>query len=173
MPSGRMRSAGHAQASEDMIRFVEITKDNFDEAIQLRPKRSQYRFTRRETVLYSLAKAYVASRPDEYLPCLIEENGRFVGSIRLRNYGHGVGFAAFFIERTYQRRGLGRKALLHLIEWVTENYPTATEIETAVDADNEVARRLYESVGFHYTGVENDGCLDMEMQLTSPSSASS
>ena len=114
---------------------------------------------------YSMAKAYV-SPPGEYLPCVIEEAGELVGSIRIRNYGHGVGFAAFFIDRNHQGRGLGHKAIEHLIPWVKEHYPQAREIETAVHSGNAPARRLYESVGFGYTGVvDSSGVLDMEMSL--------
>jgi RimJ/RimL family protein N-acetyltransferase len=146
------------------MRFVEINKDNWLEGIRLRVKRSQYGYVRREAVLYSIAKTYVHPQ-GEYTPYLIEEDGRFVGSIRLRNYGYGVGFAAFFIDRKHQGKGLARKALQHMIEFVRSHYRRAKEIETAVHCDNEIARRLYEAVGFHCTGVETDGFLEMEMQL--------
>ena len=148
------------------MKFVEITKDNFADAIQLRPKRTQYKFARRETVLYSLGKAYVASRPDEYMPYIIEKNGKFVGAIRLRNYGHGVGFAAFFIDRNHQGKGYGKEAVLYLIDWVKEHFAKAKEIECAVSPENTVACRLYESLGFRYTGVKNSGgTVDMELQF--------
>ena len=109
------------------------------------------------------------SKQGEYTPLVIEEDGRLVGAIRVRNYGHGVGFAAFFIDRRCQGRGLGRKALRSLVQWVRENYSQAVEIETAVDPDNAVARALYESEGFSYTGaVSATGILDMEMSLKPP-----
>ena len=146
------------------MQFVAITKGNFRQAIELRPKRTQYRFIRKEAVLYSMARAYLS--PQELVPFVIEENGRFVGAIRLRNYGRGIGFAAFFIDRKHQGKGIGRKALEHLIEWVRQNHPDAKEIETAVDPENHVACRLYENRGFRYTGVKNDsGTVDMELRL--------
>ncbi len=100
------------------------------------------------------------------MPFVIEHEGELVGSIRLRNYGHGVGFAALFIDHKHQGKGLGRKALLHLIDVVRERFPKAQEIETAVAPENTVARRLYESFGLDYTGVSNeDGTVDMEMRI--------
>lgn len=149
--------------------FIEITRDNWLDAIQLEVKPTQYRFMRREVVLYSLAKAYV-SRPGEYTPYVIEEDGQLdgqlVGSIRIRNYGHGVGFAAFFIDREHQGRGLGREALLRLIDFVKGQYPHAKEIETAVHPDNTAACKLYESIGLAYTGVvSKEGVVDMEMPI--------
>ena len=150
------------------MRFLRITKDNWTDAIRLMPKRGQYRHVRKEAVLYSMAKAFV-SKQGEYIPLVIEEGGKLVGAIRVRNYGHGVGFAAFFIDRRYQGRGLGRKAVRNLVQWVRENYPKAAEIETAVDPDNAVARALYENEGFRYTGVVSEtGVLDMEMSLKPP-----
>ena len=147
------------------MKFIEITKDNWLEAIQLRTRQNQYKFIRREVVLHSLAKTYV-SPPGEYTPYVIEEDGKLVGSIRIRNYGHGVGFAAFFIDRKYQGRGLGRKALLHLIDFVKRHYPQAKEIETAVHPGNTIARKLYESIDLAYTGVvSKDGTMDMEMPI--------
>ena len=147
------------------MRFFRITKDNWNDAIRLMPKRNQYRHVRKEAVLYSMAKAFV-SKQGEYTPLVIEEGGKLVGAIRVRNYGHGIGFAAFFIDRRCQGQGLGRKALRNLVQWVRENYPEAVEIETAVDPDNAVARALYASEGFVYTGVASPaGILDMEMSL--------
>jgi diamine N-acetyltransferase len=148
------------------MRFVRITKENFAEAIALKPKKSQYKFIRREAVLYSLGRAYTASCPDDAMPFVIEEGGKLVGAIRVRNYGHGVGFAAFFIDHRHQRKGYGPKALLHLLDWVKEHYPNATEIETAVYPDNAVACHLYERLRFRYTGVKNPGgTVDMELKL--------
>lgn len=150
------------------MRFLRITKDNWNDAIRLMPKRGQYRYVRKEAVLYSMAKAFV-SKQGEYTPLVIEEDGKLVGAIRVRNYGHGTGFAAFFIDRRCQGQGLGRKAVRNLVQWVRENYPKAVEIETAVDPDNAVARALYESEGFSYTGVVSaTGVLDMEMSLKPP-----
>ena len=144
------------------MRFVNITEDNFERAIQLKPKRSQYRFIRAEAVLYSMGRAYIAG----HIPLVIEDDGKLIGAIRLRNYGHGVGFAAFFIDRKHQGKGLGKKAVLHLIDYVKEQFPKAGEIETAVFPENTVAARLYESVGFKYTGVVNaNGTVDLEMQV--------
>lgn len=145
--------------------FITIDSTNWLAAIALRPKRSQYRIIRRDAVLYSLAKAFV-SRPGEYAPHVIGHQGQLVGAIRIRNYGHGIGFASFFIDRKHQGKGLGRMALEHLLGVVVAVYPDAQEVETAVHPANTKARSLYESLGFRYTGaVSKDGILDMELPL--------
>ena len=146
------------------MRFVEITKDNWEAAIKLRPKRTQYRHLRGDVALHSLAKCYVM--PGRYVPFLIEDDGRAVGCFRLRDYGRGVNLVAFFIDRQYQGRGLGRKAVRHFIAWVREHCPKAQEIEIWVGPENAAARSLYESLGFAYTGqVSATGNLYMELRL--------
>lgn len=148
------------------MQFIEITQDNFLKAIDLRPKRSQYRFMRRDAVLYSIGRAYTATRDGEAIPLVIEDNGKLVGAIRLRNYGRGVGFAAFFIDRKHQRKGYAKRALQYLVDYIETHFPDAGEIELCVLPDNTAGRRLFESAGYRYTGVVNpDGTLDMEVLL--------
>lgn len=148
------------------MNFVQITPSNFAAAIQLAPKRSQYKYVRKDAVLYKLAKAFIALPDKMSIPYLIEENGRYVGFIDLRYYGHGVGFSAFFIVRKYQGKGIGQRAIVYLIAWVKEHYPKAIEIECAVLPENTAACHLYESLGFCYTGVVNaSGTVDMELRL--------
>ena len=149
------------------MHFKTITRENWEAASRLRPKRSQYGLMRRDVVLHSLARCYVqAEKPDKFVPYVIVHEGQFIGAFLFRNYGRGCNLTSFFIDRKHQGKGLGRKALLHLIDWVKEHYPKAGEIETAVLKDNAVARHLYESLGFQYTGVENaGGTLDMELQF--------
>ncbi len=148
------------------MQFHEITHENFLQAIQLRPKRTQYRFICREAVLYAIGRAYTAIQPTDAMPFVISYKERYVGAIRLRYYGHGVGFSTFFIDRKHQGRGLGRLALEYLVEYVREHFPSAEEIETCVIPDNTMARQLYEKLGYEYTGVVNaDTTMDMEMKI--------
>ncbi len=135
------------------MQFVEITKDNWKAACELRPKRSQYAFLPREVVLHSLARCYVQEeKPDRYIPYLILHQGTPVGAFLFRNYGIGTNLISFFIDRNHQGKGLGRLAVQTYIDWVKANFPNACEIELAVSPDNTTARNLYESFGFDYTG---------------------
>ena len=151
------------------MNFISVTKDNFAEASALRPKRSQYQHIRPDTVLSVLAMGYVDPPERPTRPCLIEEGGRLVGFLTVRDLGHSVRFYAFFIDRRYQGRGLGRRALLHLIDWVKEHHPGARGIECGVRPENAVARHLYEDLGFRHTGVvSRHGLMEMELQFGAP-----
>jgi len=148
------------------MEFIKIDAENFEKAIALRPRCGQYRFMPRATVLYSLGRAYIAVPPYEVMPFVIANSGSMIGSVRLRNYGHGVGVAAFFIDHKYQRRGYATMAVKSLQQFIPKIFPKATEIELCVHQDNSLARRLFEKSGFQYTGVVNeDGTLDMEMAI--------
>ena len=57
-------------------------------------------------------------------------------------------------EKTNQGRGFGQIILNHLID-VTEQHNVA-EVTLEVAADNIPARRLYESCGFHVSGIRKD-----------------
>ncbi len=146
--------------------FIRVTKDNFEEAIALRPKRSQYPIIFRDTLVRVLAMNYVDPPERPTTPCLIEDGGRLVGFLTTRDLGNSVRFYAFFIDRRYQGKGLGQRAMLHLIDWVKEHCPNARGITCGVHPENAVARHVYEAVGFHYTGeVNRHGLLEMELQL--------
>lgn len=145
------------------MEFVPITNENFDAAIRLRPREDQYVYMIPYAVLYSLGRAYITKPPYEVIPYILVEERQMVGAIRLRYYGHGVGFAAFFIDRNFQRKGYARLALRELPGLVKRQFPSAREIELCVHRENTVARYVFETMGYVYTGVENDdGTLDME-----------
>lgn len=146
------------------MHFEEITGENWEAASRLRPKRSQYKFLRRDIVLNSLARCYVqGARPDPWVPYLIVQDGQYIGAFLFRNYGRGCNLTSFFIDRKHQGKGLGRRAMETYLAWVRMHYPQAGEIELTVSPENLVASRLYESLGFFYTGeVSERGNLYME-----------
>jgi len=53
-----------------------------------------------------------------------------------------------YIDKEYQQRGYGKQTLFWAIERLKEK--GAPRILLSVHPDNEVARRIYESIGFEY-----------------------
>ena len=70
----------------------------------------------------------------------------------------------FLIDYRYQNKGYGRQALKLGIEYVRDRF-SAKEIYTGVVPGNEVAKRLYESVGFRNTGLYEMGMEEMKLSL--------
>jgi diamine N-acetyltransferase len=66
---------------------------------------------------------------------------------------HWIG--GFLIDRNQQRRGYGRASILALIEWLRTSQD-AGDVALSYAPGNEVAARLYASVGFRETG-EREG----------------
>src|SRR5207244_2253065 len=57
----------------------------------------------------------------------------------------------FLIAKEQQRQGYGRAALSRFQEWVAQQYPVCRLVYLSLHPQNEVARRLYLSVGFELT----------------------
>lgn len=150
------------------MQFIEITEENWEEIIQLKPKDEQAPYLRTDIALHSLARCYVGrNRLDNFIPYAIQQDGQYIGSFLLRSYGRGCNLTSFFIDEKYQGQGWGRQALTKYLEFVKENYPQAVEVEIAVAPGNTIAERLYQSFGFEYTGeVTHRGNLYMELQLS-------
>ncbi len=149
------------------MKFVEITNENWEEVIRLRPKVEQNDCLRTDIALHSLARAYVQKdRPDRLIPYAIEENGQLIGMFLLRNYGIGCNLTSFFIDHNFQGKGFGRATMNMFISYVKANYPHSEEIELAVSPCNKIAESLYLSLGFEYTGQKTKkGNLYMELHF--------
>ena len=67
------------------------------------------------------------------------------------------------IDQKQQKKGYGREALLLAIRHLAK--AGAKKIELSHQTNNYGVGKLYESVGFHYTGVIDDGEVMMEMEI--------
>ena len=149
------------------MEFVLITEKNWQTAIQLKPLSHQSHLLPENVVMHSMARAFVTrEKRDCYLPYLILHEGKPIGAFLFRNYGHGCNIISFFIDGRYQGKGYGRRAMLHFHAWVKNNFPRASEVELCVADENTVARRLYENLGYEYTGETSElGNLYMELHF--------
>jgi len=147
--------------------FIEITEENWQEIVKLKPKDEQAPYLRPDIAMHSLARCYVQKdKPDRHIPFAIQENGRPVGAFLIRSYGRGCNLTSFFIDENFQGMGLGRIALTKFISYVKTNYPEAKEIEISIAPGNTIAENLYLSFGFEYTGEKSKkGNLFMELDL--------
>ena len=68
----------------------------------------------------------------------------------------------FMIDQRYQNKRYGRQALELGLEFIKEKFHPQ-DIYTGVAPGNNVAKRLYESVGFKDTGLIEFGMEEMRM----------
>ena len=87
----------------------------------------------------------------------VYENDSLVAFILLRDCGEGYFLWDFAVDVNFQNKGYGTRILNDLIELMKERYG-ALWITTTYKQGNEIARRVYEKVGFFQTDVveEND-----------------
>lgn len=128
-----------------MIKLDEITADNLEVVLKLKVSKEQENFV--STTAYSLAQAYVY-RENAY-PFAIYADDTLVGFIM---FG--------FYDEKYQNKGYGKMALALGIEYMKKQYDIK-EMYTGVAIDNDVAERLYHSVGFQLTGLIENGMKEL------------
>lgn len=141
-----------------MIKLEKITADNFEDVLKLEVLKEQENFV--STTAYSLAQAYVYY-PNAY-PFEIYADDTLVGFIMFGFYELRDQYTLwkFLIDKKYQNKGYGRNALLLGIQYMKEKYDVE-ELYLGVALGNEVAERLYQSVGFQLTGFIENGMKEM------------
>ena len=103
--------------------------------------------------LSSKEKIEVALKDKNIFSFNIYEQDNLIGFAMLRKYSDiGYFLWNYAIDIKYQNKGYGRQALQLGIEYIRDNY-NAKEIYTGVVPGNDVAKGLYESVGFKSTGL--------------------
>ena len=141
-----------------MIKLEEITADNFEDVLNLKVSKNQENFV--STTAYSLAQAYVY-RENAY-PFAIYADDTLVGFIMFGFYELRNQYTLwkFLIDEKYQNKGYGKIALLLGIEYMKKQHDIK-EMYTGVSIDNNVAERLYYSVGFQLTGLVENGMKEL------------
>lgn len=141
-----------------MIKLDEITADNLEVVLKLKVSKEQENFV--STTAYSLAQAYVY-RENAY-PFAIYADDTLVGFIMFGFYELRNQYTLwmFLIDEKYQNKGYGKMALALGIEYMKKQYDIK-EMYTGVAIDNDVAERLYHSVGFQLTGLIENGMKEL------------
>lgn len=143
------------------MRLVEITSENGETAIQLKVSKEQEKVIADN--LFSLAQAY-AFRPIAEAYLLYEDDvavGFCLLQVDIKDDFFDVW--RLMIDHKQQGKGYGRKALIVIIEYLKSK--GASVIHMSHQENNYGVGKLYESVGFHYTGEIEDGEVLMEFQV--------
>ncbi|MGQ0600394.1 MAG: GNAT family N-acetyltransferase [Anaerolineales bacterium] len=130
-----------------------ITKENYEQVITLQVAPDQKEFV--ATNVYSLAEAKVYP---EFVPLAIYADETIVGFLMV---GSDDAYPGYWIHRLmvdvqFQRHGYGRAAMQALLEQL-QREGQLREVLISYEPHNEVARRLYASLGFVETGEIFEG----------------
>lgn len=132
-----------------MVELREITKENYEECLNLSIADSQKNFV--SSTVHSLAQAWVYY--DTAFPFAIYADNIMIGFIML-GYYEAKGYYTlwkFMIDKKYQNKGYGKKALKLGIDYLVNRFKVK-EVYTAYYTTNYIAARLYTSFGFRETG---------------------
>ena len=141
-----------------MVRLEQVTKGNLDAVLALKVNDSQTGFV--STTAESLAQAYVYA--ETAFPFAVCDDQDVVGFIMMGFYEEKNYYTLWklLIDQEYQGRGFGKAALKLGIAFLKEQFQV-NEIYTGVIPGNNVAKDLYQSVGFENTGLFENGMEEM------------
>ncbi len=128
-----------------------INPSNVNEVKQLKVNSKQMHFI--ETVHECLNEAEKFS---QWCPVAIYNDNEIVGFAMYGCFGKKkeTWFDRILIDEKYQRQGIGRKAMRLLMFFVLDKYKVNT-LYLSIVRENQVARKLYEELGFYYTLVDD------------------
>jgi len=128
--------------------FKEITKENWEECIELKVSKDQEDFVAPNS--YSLLEANFG---EGLYPLSIYDGETMVGFLMYEKdeEDNTMGMCRLMIDEKHQKKGYGRASVLKLLDLVREKYGNI-EFYTSFEPENTVADKLYESVGFKKTG---------------------
>lgn len=137
--------------------IIDVTEKNRQEILALRIKEAQKSFVESNEQSLKDAQEYKAFRPVG-----LYRDGELVGFAMygyFQNEGKEgrVWLDRFLIDERFQGQGLGKIMLEILLMHIKKAY-NCDKIYLSVYGENQVAVRLYEKFGFHFTGeVESKG----------------
>lgn len=130
------------------IRIKEIDASNINEVRRISVKEHQRSFI--ETVDECLREAAIY---EQWCPVAIYNYDEIVGFAMYGAFGKNpdTWIDRIIIDEKCQEKGFGKCAMKELSKIVTEKYNVNTVYLSFVE-DNDVARKLYENLGFNFTG---------------------
>ncbi len=127
-----------------------LDHSNWQDALKIRTGAGQLQFVAdyEPVALVILAKSYVRHGGYDWKPFGIFENDQMVGVFTLAHSPTTCVLFHLLIDAKHQGRGLGRSAMLTIIEYVKASMPELPVLTLTTNPLNKVAKRLYESLGF-------------------------
>lgn len=138
------------------LRVVSFDKENWEEALEMKVHDEQRDYM--TPVSESLATAYIKPWDEALDPYLIYDDELMIGTFYLSYTPESVDnywIGGFFIDKRYQGRGLGRKGIHLIIDFVRNTHVECKKLKLCIVENNLVAKKLYESIGFITDGSTN------------------
>ncbi len=118
----------------------------------------------------------VASDGEDLVGLAIFDDSNVVGFLLLKRSSaapdwvpdNAAAVSSLRIDLAHQSKGLGRRALQHLPQWVHHNWPKVEQLVLSVDADNHAGIHAYTAAGWEDNGQRFNGRVGLERRMTFP-----
>ena len=135
------------------VTLRDVDRENFKRCVKLEVREDQKNFV--ASNVYSIAQSKVEP---SYTPWAVYDGDEMVGFVM---YGYDredncYCIARMMIDKNHQGKGYGRAAMEEIIRRLRAT-PDCREVALSIEPENEVAQRLYESLGFKKTGEVAQG----------------
>ncbi|SFH95110.1 MULTISPECIES: N-acetyltransferase [unclassified Bacillus (in: firmicutes)] len=135
------------------VNLKRITSENWREALGFSVNIKQEKFVAavKPPVAIALAKAYI--KPDDRMvePYGIYHQNKMVGFFNLHytpDSKEDFWLFHFFIDKRFQRKGLGSAAMKVLIKHIKATHPSCYRIRLTVHSENDMGKNFYTGLGF-------------------------
>lgn len=137
-----------------MFKLRDVTMENFDDIVGLKIKDSQEGFL--SSNLLSIAESKV---DDRLVPMGIYFKDDLVGFVLLEYHNDEkyVFLKRYMISDIHQGKGLGKSALVYIIDYIKSKDKSIDFIELMHYPENIAAKKLYGGLGFQLTGEIRQG----------------
>lgn len=133
----------------DNMQIIPITKENWETALELEVRPDQKKFV--PSAAESIASAYIKPWDEALDPYAIMLDDKMIGLFYISytpdsidNYWIG----GFFINKNHQGSGYGKLSFSKILRFIPTVHSNCQEMKLTVEEENDVARNLYENVGF-------------------------
>lgn len=135
------------------VTLRDVDRENFKRCVKLEVRDDQKSFV--ASNVYSIAQSKVEPA---YVPWAVYDDDEMVGFVM---YGYDADdgchcIARVMIDKNQQGKGYGRAAMEEVVRRLRET-PDCREVALSIEPENEVAQKLYESLGFKKTGEVAQG----------------
>ena len=135
------------------VTLRDVDKENFKRCVKLEVREDQKSFV--ASNVYSIAQSKVLPT---FATQAVYDGEEMVGFVM---YGYDreddcYCIARLMIDKNQQGKGYGRAAMEEVVRRLRET-PDCREVALSIEPENEVAQRLYESLGFKKTGEVAQG----------------
>lgn len=136
-----------------MVELRPVTKKNFETIIDLEVSQIQQKYV--ASNLYSIAESKVFP---ECIPLGIYVKDTAVGFIMYAFNADDDSYwvCRLMIDRYFQGKGYGKQALKLVMDEIRKR-PACSHIKLSIEPGNDIAQKIYESLGFQKTGELVDG----------------